>query len=497
MAPTLIEEPVVADAGETELDPEALIREARLRQRRRRRVGVGVFLVLAALGAAAYAIAAGVGGGARAIVREPNGPTVDVRAFSHQGMLAFVSHNRLWLLNGAKGSVREIPSPAGFLPKQPVFSSDGKWLAYLEQHTTPSSQSSYLWIAKSDGSDAHRLSAYQSYTLIGWRPPTGRANGDVVAVAASGRRPTQSCPCASPTTLRLVAPDGTSRVLARADWIYGGAWAPNGLSLAVGEIFPRLSKLVVQPLDGGRPTVWLSRRADQPLNGSTGVLIDVAGWWRGVGIGFWAFGNGAIHNNDETDLNLITAPGAKRLVLAPTLSDGTTIEDAGNGHGLVALVADVSHGRGGGRDIADRKQVQLCTATARCRSLVPRPSKVTVDPSWSPNGRFLALIEAPDYVSPGWQAPLMHRWYADHRLLLYNTATKTIRSLRTAKGASVPLWSRDGRSFLYEAHNALWLLPLGGRSKPVRIVRPLFPTGKWPAYYEQIAWSAQFAWSST
>jgi dipeptidyl aminopeptidase/acylaminoacyl peptidase len=493
MSPTVTEEPPVgAPPDDAEVDPEALIREARIRQRRRRLRAAVAVLGVAGTGAAAYGIVNLVGGSTPAIEHVPNGPTVSLRAFSHHGKLAFVSHGKLWLLDGANGKLRELPSPPGFAPRQPIFSPDGRWLAYLEQHTTASSLTSHVWIAKADGSDAHPLLAVQTYTLIGWKPSVGRTGGDLLAIAAGGRRPNHSCPCGTPTTLRVVAANGSSRVLARANWIYGGAWSPDGRSIAAAEIFQRLSKLVVQPLNGAAATVWLSRRADQRLNGMTGTLFEIAGWWPGVGIGFWAFGNGAIHNNDETDLNLISAPGAKHSVLAPTLSDGTTVEFAGNGHGIVAVVADVSNRRNGGREFSDKKWVQLRTAAARCKSLVPRRSKVTVDPAWSPSGQTLAFVEAPDYVE-GW--PRMQRWYADHKLLLYSTLTNTIRFIPLAKGATVPVWSRNGASLLYEAHNALWLLPLAG-AKPVRIVKPLFATGKWPAYYTQVAWSAQFAWSS-
>ncbi len=65
-----------------------------------------------------------------------------------------------------------------------------------------------------------------------------------------------------------------------------------------------------------------------------------------------------------------------------------------------------------------------------------------------------------------------------------------------AAGASVPAWSADGKSLLYVAQDAVWLLPrLNGQS--VRIAGPLFPPGHWPlSYYGQLGWSGQFAWWS-
>src|SRR5579871_6219247 len=225
MSPTVTGEPVVITLPHDEIgDPEALIREARARQRRRQLRLAAALLALAAAASIAAVINSG-GGGAKAIERVPNGPAVNVRAFSHHGMLAFISHGKLWLLDGNKNSLVPLPSPPGFRPQQPTFSADGKWLAYLEQHTTASSLTSHLWLARADGRDAHPVAAFQTYTLIGWRPAAGGSHGDLLAVAAGGRRPSTNCPCGTPTTLRLVTPDGSSRVIARAFWIYGAAWS--------------------------------------------------------------------------------------------------------------------------------------------------------------------------------------------------------------------------------------------------------------------------------
>jgi hypothetical protein len=51
-------------------------------------------------------------------------------------------------------------------------------------------------------------------------------------------------------------------------------------------------------------------------------------------------------------------------------------------------------------------------------------------------------------------------------------------------------------TLLYVAGDGLWLLPTLA-AKPVEIATPLFPPHEWPAYYGQVAWTAQFArWSS-
>ena len=105
-----------------------------------------------------------------------------------------------------------------------------------------------------------------------------------------------------------------------------------------------------------------------------------------------------------------------------------------------------------------------------------------------------AFVEAPDLDSSGWRQSVLKRWYADHQLLVYDARTGRTQRLAMEHGASVPVWSADGRSLLSVERNGIWLLPRLG-AEPVKIAGPLF--GRfWPAYFGQMAWPAQFAWSS-
>jgi hypothetical protein len=284
-------------------------------------------------------------------------------------------------------------------------------------------------------------------------------------------------------------------VLARGPSIGGAAWSPDGRRLAAAVLGPlELSTLATYPVGGGRRTVWLRFTRHVRLNGMDQIRIQPAGWWRGFGIGFWVFGDGMVHNNDQTPLDVVAAPGARPRMLAQTLSDGTTdVLAASAAGGRLAVVADISRGLNGGRLIWSDKQVQACLPGGGCRGLVHRPSKVTLDPAWSADQRTLAFVEAPAYVGAGTSPSRLRRWYADHRLLLYDAASGVLRSVRSAAGATVPQWSHDGKSLLYVSGNGLWLLP-SPTGKPEEIASPLFASGNWPEYYGQVAWSAQFSW---
>lgn len=469
------------------VDPEALIEEARQRARRRRLRTLLAVLALIAIGGVAYGLIRGAGGNTPAVEQRPNGPIVNVRAFAGHGALAFISRGKLWILDGHSGLRRAAPSR--FPPTQPLFSFDGKWLAYLQQHNNPLTGDGYsrLWIARADGSDAHVVPGLKVHALFGWSP-----RADLLAVSTGPERHHQPCPCYSPTKLRVVSPDGRSRILARAGWVDGASWSPDGRELAVAAIGFNRAQLIVYQLRGGSGRVWLARHGPQKLNGMSSILFSIAGWWPHVGIGFWVIGDGAVRNLDGTPLDAIAAPGAQPTLLGTTLSSEATAVATASTRGDVAVVVD----RGGGREAWHGKQVELCSAkTHTCRVLPHAPGEVTVDPTWQPDGRTLLYSEAPNITTGPWTQKRIAAWFNAHQLLMFDSATGRVRSLPAAHGATAMTVSPDGNSLLYVRNDALWLLPTLN-AKPVRIAAPLFPLNHWPQYYAQIAWSAEFAWSS-
>ena len=111
---------------------EALIEEARRRQRRRRRkVGAAA---LAIAGMCSYLAIGGRGAGvpsatpaAHAASRDV--PYADPAALHGHGDLAFVSRDRLWVIDGAKDRLTAVSSRSQ-QASGPRFSPDGRWLTY-------------------------------------------------------------------------------------------------------------------------------------------------------------------------------------------------------------------------------------------------------------------------------------------------------------------------------------------------------------------------------
>jgi dipeptidyl aminopeptidase/acylaminoacyl peptidase len=200
-------------------------------------------------------------------------PSVNAAAFGGHGELAFVSRGRLWVLDGATGTLRRVLIP-GMTPLDPAFSPDGRWLAFLGSSASHSATSSALWIASGDGRGAHQIRGLATGGLIGWSPVA-----DVLAVTA-GPQPARE-PYGYLTTVRLVAPSGSVRTLLSAAGIQGAVWSPDGSSIAVAtRHWPTATTLASYPVTGGKPVTWLKLNAKRGvLDGMTEVIIDPAGWW--------------------------------------------------------------------------------------------------------------------------------------------------------------------------------------------------------------------------
>jgi hypothetical protein len=506
---------------------EALIREARRRTNRRRLRRVVALVVLVGVGVAAYAVVGGASGGV--ISETASRPYANLHAFDGQGVLAFVSRGRVWALDGASGTLRRLPTPAGYTPSSPVLSHDGRWLAYIVARDRNQYGPYELWIARADGTGAHEVRGLVVNEPVGWSPTS-----DVVAVEAGEAR----YPNGSPTAVDLVSADGRTRVLftrsrrrqiLRRGGIGSVVWSPNGASLAVSTYSPERysgTQILDVPIGAGaKPIVSLSMRNSQRLKGAlscgshcgdTDAIAQLAGWWPKRGIGFWVFSSGMTRNSDSTPLVYISGPHTAPRVIAQTLSDRTTDAVDAGPNGQLAVVAS---GESAGREYGYGKTVERCSRNAvscmalpgastwtgqplKCNPCFDAPvtgpgSAVSLDPAWSPSGTLLAYVKAPAFRSSG--DPTL-AWFGAHQLYVWNSQTDMTHRIGTITGSSLPTWSRDGKSLLYVSGNGLWLTN-ATTGKAAEIEHPLYPESAWKkvattalGFYGQIAWSQQFSW---
>src|SRR5206468_7860949 len=134
--------------------------------------------------AAAGYLAAGRPGKTNPAHRQPGRgglvPSVNVAAFAGHGELAFVSRGALWVLDGATRTLRLV-APPDMRPSDPVFSADGRWLAFAAIRPSPpvpAAPASTVWLASGDGSGVHPIGSGLGLGG-GWSPAA-----DVLAVIA-------------------------------------------------------------------------------------------------------------------------------------------------------------------------------------------------------------------------------------------------------------------------------------------------------------------------
>ena len=452
--PPAVREPVVDDA-------DALIREARWRTRRRRgRIAVVVLLV----GAGVLAFFAATGGGSGIVAETASRPFVDVKTLSHGGELAFVSRGQLWVLDGDTNELVHV-SRGSQQAADPQFSPNGRWLTYLVDSTQ-------VWLARSDGASPRYVTTGGG--IGGWLP-----NGRLVA--GSGLWTISS---AGIVTRVATVPRGLA------------AWSPDGgryvfFSGSLGSTTKASTgtqRLEVASSLNGKRTTWYTGKVSFTQSGAQGYfLLDAVVLPAREGILFqFDPDQSADLPADGLELYELRAPGARPKQIGLTL--GLPIAIGANGTFAIT--------NGGNRYAWLTKSVETCSAaSALCTPVPTAHGELSFDPAWSPNGKQLAFVEAPTISATNFFQATVKRWYASHSLWILQRARTTPDEIKGSGGASSPTWSANGKSVMYVANDALWLLPTLS-SKPVRIASPLLTPNNWQSFFGEINWTDQFAWLS-
>jgi hypothetical protein len=152
---------------------------------------------------------------------------------------------------------------------------------------------------------------------------------------------------------------------------------------------------------------------------------------------------------------------------------------------------------GGDRYAWVSKHVEQCAeATATCTRVPAPKNELSVSPTWSPNGRTLALVEASAEREGAIGQPQVLQWYATHHLYLLSAGSDRPVEVAHTQGAAAPVWSENSQSLLFVDDDALYLIAQTGYA-PVEVAGPLFSPGSWSGYFGEIAWTTQFAWSQS
>jgi dipeptidyl aminopeptidase/acylaminoacyl peptidase len=480
----LVTVPVLDDKS---TDAEALFKEAKRRERRRRLfIGLGAAIAIVLIVSTTLFVVTGVS--TRPSPREATGlakerPVVSRSAFAHHGLLAFVSRGKLWVLDGSNGSLRRVKATQSGAV-DPIFSADGKWLAFLVTSYAGAQNPNQLWIARSNGTDAHLVKHLGQVSQVSWSP-----TNDVLA-AVENPINTAVPPTAAdapPSSIWLVSPTGKARMLGGSSRAANFVWSPDGQEIAFAGYY-QFGSLEVLPVAGGTPAVWFQSPYNPTYPDAYNPAIP-AEWLTKGGILFWIdLDDSSSVEEDGLQLYEIHSAAGQAISLGTTLTSVGSLTADVNGH--FAIVS------GGSRYAWQTKQVEICADISATCVPVPVPtSDVTLDPSWSPSGSTLAFIEAPSLGFETFGQQAVEHWSADHSLWVVQAGDGQPTQVEGASGASAPVWAVNGKSILYEANDGLWIVPALGKH-PVEIASPLFPANQWPNYYAQVNWSGQFDWWS-
>ncbi|MGH9107815.1 MAG: hypothetical protein ACRDZX_18680, partial [Acidimicrobiales bacterium] len=435
--------PVTNTAGRV---GEAIIPEARRLQRLRRGALVLSLVLVLVVAGVLVAVVGGKGNarvqGAASNERPGGWPTVDARAFAHQGLLAFASGGSLYVLDGRTEALRQV----GRLrtgAEEPSFSHDGRWLAYIAAGKESSvyggvEEAPYapepgpLVISYSDGSHVRTVRKVGEVEEAVWSPVADQ----LLVVSSAGY-------AYDGAALWVVSADGSVRRLVAEDNIYGAVWSPDGGQAAVafgGSIPVRSLTLETYPAGGGRPTVW-----DDRYTGGVQWLVPL-GWWKGQGIAAWSGGGGTAASGEGTlsgaELALINRPGALPRDLGTTPAVDL-VPAAGSSTARLAFEKLLANSWG--RTPWAKGQIEICAPRADRCSLVPEPRRATaLGPTWSPDGRTLAFVEAAASSSPSFFPSAVKAWYASERLYLLGAGGPKAVEVPGSQGATAPLWSPRG-----------------------------------------------------
>jgi Tol biopolymer transport system component len=406
----------------------------------------------------------------------PAGPT----QHPWPGELAVVSGGRLVLVSPTGP---HYVAGAGW-PSEPAWSEDGKWVAFL--------RGSALWVARSDGSDAHKLTP-ATVDEFAW---LGKSQGEMLAFSTTNANSFSS------QIFVASAASTAVRTLGTYPNLIGFSVAPSGDELAV-------SYRAGKPPVGSEVPTWRGLLQLVPLSGHPArtVYTLAEGGYAMLGPGWWPDGKGLLFWDDAAGSASIAADGlplesldlatGKASTLTATLTHPNWV--AWSPSGLqVAVVA------GGDRVVWDAgKRIVVCDMpAAKCRP-VPLPSSNTMslDPVWTPGGSLVydvapAAASASAVVPPGlkvvgdgpFDQATVDEWYSAMRLY---DAGQPLRG--AGAGAHDPVATPSGLFFV--RGSALWYLPAGG-ARPVRAVGGLEGPGYFGAgnYYGYIGWDQEFAW---
>jgi Tol biopolymer transport system component len=418
------------------------------------------------------------------------------------GTLTWVEAGSLWTREVPDGSAMKVVSEDGL--HSPRFSSSGRWLAYRSRRNK-------LSVVRSDGQSGASLDGEDAV----WFPRDDRlavtSHGDVSVFAPESGWKSPAA-VVKGAGLPVFGPDGERFVFA---WHVekDGAPAAGQLCLA---------------------SVSAPKRKPEVLVSNSGSL-RLYGWTHdGKSILYWCADDwSASIWNDGVGLYLVPVEGGSaRKLGVSTLVHDDIVDLAPKSAGNQLAVTS-----GDGRATWAEKRIAVVDLETGSSHNVTREDIAAICPTWSPDGRRIAYVAAPDAevayrksmaganirimrgdgtvetrvvtpdmkVAPGGGEPA-HVFLHQRKIWLVDASgTGQPRQLTSDSRYrdEEPLWSPDGGHILfgrmdYEGQTSLWLMESSG-SGPVEVCRlqisdALGNENSWFGFYGYTDWRDAFDW---
>ena len=400
------------------------------------------------------------------------------------GKLAFIRDGNLWAKDLPDGTAVQLTKDGG--SREPRWSASGQWLSFSK--SSPSGLEA--WIARADGTEAHRLEPSSVSKGI-WSPVRDEVayglKGGLYLVNAdgSGRR-------------EVVPPSGKESVGAtRLAWSPDGQWIAfekTDASRAGPPLYQGLSYqgLWVVGADGsGAREVYANANPQDYQSYLAGWTPDGQSllYWQGRHMSASMMADGLPLMEVPVSGGTPTQVSGTRMLAHPELLDWSR-------DGKLALID------GGFRESWEGKQIAVAEP-GRLRMLSDK-GRSDLFPAWSPDGSLIVLTGGP--AAPGTPGgddakramAQRHLWLMqpDGSSKLQITSDPGFRDER-------PLWSKDGSRLLFGRLAAddrlqLWLMRSDG-SDLVQVVdnlglKPIPGAPAWFGYYGYVDWSSMYDW---
>ncbi|HEV8716976.1 MAG TPA: hypothetical protein VGX03_29670 [Candidatus Binatia bacterium] len=392
------------------------------------------------------------------------------------GIISYLKGGDRWVKELPNGQAQRLAIDGHSTGSSP--SPSGQWKAYPKDGE--------LWVARSSGTDARALSPGTEVGTFAWSPVSDilayipRLGGLHMASADEWRE----------REVVAAADDGELR------GFFSLAWSPNGKWLVY--VREEMTK-GEQPPDNRYASLWRIR-----ADGSDAAqLFDSASAPGALMVAGWSPDSQYIlFRPDPLFSASLLADGISLMAISVSGGKPTKLVESMLAHeGFLAWSPDgklLAVTEGFGRETWSHKRIAVVELTGGTLTYLTDDKTAALSPVWSPDGRRIAYIAAPDigFLGGGEEAKA---GVAKRRIWVMNRDGSAQRQLThdATFRDEQPLWSADGGHLVFarldqSGRASLWLMRDDGSE--LQQMDELSPAPEWFGYYGYIDWGGYFAW---